>query len=148
MVVAMDRTRKNLQALSQDKLITLYLDKQAECNQLKETLVKGRTPTIKPKLKYRTDWSWTQKIVFAVTKLDKPALSSEIMQTLEKYDDHFDFYNDPAKSFSHFMTKASQCKAIIKVKTGGFKGFHYALPDWCDDEGNVLRAYQQKVSLL
>lgn len=144
----MDRTRKNLQALSQADLITLYLDKQAECNQLKEKLFKGKTPTIKSKLRYRTDWNWTQKIVFALTKLDKPSLSTEILTTLEKYDDHFDFYNDKAKSFSHFMTRASKYKAIIKVKIGGFKGFHYALPDWCDDDGELLKVYKNKIALL
>lgn len=144
----MDKTLKDLENIEHSDLVGLYLDKQAECNKLKEQLSAFRITTTHANLKYDTNWSWMQKIVFALTKLDKPALSSEIISELEKHDDHFDFYNDKEKIFSSYMTRASIYGVIIKNKIGGFKGSHYALPQWCDDEDNLLKFYRDKISVL
>lgn len=144
----MDKTIKELEELSHLALINLYMDKQAECNQLREQLEAFRITSSKAKLRYDQHWSWMQKIVFALIKLDKPALSIEIIKELEKHDDHFDFYNDKGKSFSSFMTRAVTYGVIFKHKVGGFKGNHYILPQWCDHDGTLLKIYRDKISLL
>lgn len=145
----MSREEDRLRRLSYDELVKLHINTLNSLKEVKRQLAVydkniGRTV----KKKYNTQWNWMQKIVFALMSLDKPALASELIEELQKVDDHFDCYYDPLKAFSTFTARAVNKGIITKHRIHGFKGCHYSLPEWCDEAGNLLNGYRGRISLV
>lgn len=138
----------HLEALDQEELIDLCKILIIENTKLQQKLNNEEKKGAVFRIKYNTDWNWMQKIVFALSIIDKPALTAEIISELERHDDALNYYHDPARSFSTFMSRAVKYGVVIKLKTAGIQGCHYVLPDWCDGGGKLSEKYRMKISIL
>jgi hypothetical protein len=144
----MNREEDRLRRLSRTELVNLHINTLKVVKELKKQLAAYQNAPLNVAKKYNPDWNWMQKIVFALATLGKPSLASEIMGELQRFDDQFDCYDDPLKSFSTFTARAVNKGIITKHRISGFKGCHYALPEWCDEFGKLLSAQKGKISLI
>lgn len=144
----MNREEDRLRRLSRTELVNLHINTLKVIKELKKQLAAYQKNPVSITKKYNPDWNWMQKIVFALASLGKPALATEIIEELQKFDDQFDCYDDPLKSFSTFTARAVNKGIITKHRINGFKGCHYALAEWCDELGNLLAAQKGKISLI
>lgn len=145
----MSREEDRLRRLSYDELVTLHINTLNTLKEVKKQLaVYDKSVGRSAKKKYNIQWNWMQKIAFALMSLDKPALAFEMIEELQKYDDHFDCYYDPSKAFSTFTARAVSKGIITKHRIHGFKGCHYSLPEWCDENGTLLNGYRSRISLV
>jgi hypothetical protein len=77
---------------------------------------------------YRKDWTWVAKIVFVLEKAGKPLRSAEIIEILEKREEHLKEHTSKQKYFSAFINMALKAERIKREKRKGERGYYYLLP--------------------
>ena len=123
-------------ALNQVKDITIENEK------LKRKLKKYETPAEH----YDYSWSWISKIVFLVTQANKPLRSAEIIEVLQKKEPVLHEKVSKEKFLSAFLNVAMQHGRLIPYKLKGVRGNYYCLPEWVDEEGELLPGMRGKMS--
>lgn len=95
---------------------------------------------------YNKAWTIVTKIVFLITKADKPLRSSEIIPLLAQ--------REPAivkkqasmeKYLSAFLNTAMKHERLIPYKLKGVRGNFYCLPEWFDKDGNLNAEMRRKI---
>lgn len=77
---------------------------------------------------YRKDWTWVAKIVFVLEKAGKPLRSAEIIEVLEKREEHLREHTSKKQYFSAFLDMALKAERIKREKRKGERGYYYLLP--------------------
>lgn len=95
-----------------------------EHEQLKEKLASYENPDDG----YRKDWTWVAKIVFVLEKAGKPLRSAEIIEILEKREEHLREHSSKQQYFSAFINMALKAERIKREKRKGERGYYYFLP--------------------
>ena len=76
---------------------------------------------------YRKDWTWVAKIVFVLQQAGKPLRSAEIIEILEKREEHLKDHTSKQQYFSAFINMALKAERIKREKRKGERGFYYYL---------------------
>ena len=76
---------------------------------------------------YRKDWTWVAKIVFVLEKAGKPLRSAEIIEILEKREEHLREHSSKQQYFSAFINMALKAERIKREKRKGERGYYYFL---------------------
>lgn len=97
---------------------------------------------------YNNKWSWVNKIVFVLRKVDRPLTSPEIIELISPYEPGLRESYHQAQAFSPNLNKAVKYKRVIAYKLGGSKGYYYVLPEWIDSEGNLTKDYETKIYFI
>ncbi|PKP17866.1 MAG: hypothetical protein CVU05_14710 [Bacteroidetes bacterium HGW-Bacteroidetes-21] len=157
-----DRQREKMLSQSKEQLVDTVFQLQDEVKQYEETLLqkteefeklskkyeelqKGITPVVLQSRKL----SWVGRIVYALTTIDRPMQSSEIVDFIEKYDKTaFKNATDKSKYLSSFLGNAQKFERIRQYKLKGIRGHFYALPQWFDEDGNLKREYKEKEPIV
>lgn len=129
----MNNLQKKLISLSKEELIQLVTELQAELDRVR------RVFSGKNEKRYNQSWSWVSKIVFAVQSIGKPVQSTTIADFLDRTDRHFKEYGKTRlNNLSVNITKAVKYKRLMAYKIRGFKAPYYCLPEWLDENGELL----------
>lgn len=107
-------------------------------------LLKSTVPDIKT-AEYDKRWSWLNKIVFVLKKIDRPLLSSEILSFILPYEPVLQHSRHKAQAFSANLTKAVKYGRVKAYKLAGSRGYYYILSAWLNDEGRLSKAYEDKI---
>lgn len=94
-----------------------------EHEQLKEKLSRYENPDDG----YRKDWTWVAKIVFVLEKAGKPLRSAEMIEILEKREEHLKDHTSKQQYFSAFINMALKAERIKREKRKGERGYYYFL---------------------
>ena len=120
----------------------LYKESLLEIRNLKERLNKYEKPTDG----YNKSWSVVTKIVFLVTKTDKPLRSSEIIPLLQAREPLIvNKQVSLEKYVSAFLNTAMKHERLIPYKLKGVRGNFYCLPEWIDEEGELIPEMRRKI---
>jgi sugar-specific transcriptional regulator TrmB len=101
----------------------------------------------KPNDGYNKSWTVIAKIVFLITKADKPLRSSEIIPLLQA--------REPAivnkqvsleKYVSAFLNTAMKHERLIPYKLKGVRGNYYCIPEWIDEKRELIPEMRKKMS--
>src|SRR5437899_2615709 len=93
----------------------------------------------KPNDGYNKAWTVVTKIVFLITKADKPLRSSEIIPLLQAREPSIvNKQTSLEKYVSAFLNSAVKHKRLIPYKLKGVRGNFYCIPEWVDDEGELI----------
>lgn len=100
----------------------------------KYELLKRENESLKTKLTeydtpndgYRKDWTWVAKIVFALETVGKPLRSAEIIEFLEKREEHLKHHTSKQQYFSAFLSMAMKAERIKREKRKGERGYYYS----------------------
>jgi hypothetical protein len=122
--------------------------KQGQLNsveaQLKEAIAENKKlrkqldqPNI-PKDGYEHNRTWISKIVFMVTNANKPLRSVEIIALLLPREPVLNEKVSKEKFISPFLNSAMQYERLIPFKLKGVRGNYYCLPEWIDEDGELL----------
>jgi len=76
---------------------------------------------------YRKDWTWVAKIVFVLQKAGKPLRSAEIIEILEKREEHLREHTSKQQYFSAFINMALKAERIKREKRKGERGYYYSV---------------------
>lgn len=131
-------TKKEVYGLLKEKQIQLdvqysvlkevyesYERLKKEHEQLKEKLSRYENPDDG----YRKDWTWVAKIVFVLDNAGKPLRSAEIIEILEKREEHLREHTSKQQYFSAFINLALKAERIKREKRKGERGYYYLLPE-------------------
>ena len=116
-------------------------DLTTENEKLKRKLKKHETPAEH----YDYSWSWISKIVFLVTQANKPLRSAEIIEVLQKKEPVLHEKVSKEKFLSAFLNVAMQHGRLIPYKLKGVRGNYYCLPEWVDEERELLPGMRGKI---
>ncbi|MGZ4009904.1 MAG: hypothetical protein ACXVLF_03055, partial [Flavisolibacter sp.] len=75
---------------------------------------------------YRKDWTWVAKIVFVLQKAGKPLRSAEVIEILEKREEHLREHTSKQQYFSAFINMALKAERIKREKRKGERGYYYS----------------------
>ena len=92
----------------------------------------------KPKDEYDYSWSWISKIVFIVAQAKKPLRSAEIIPILHLREPDLNLKASKEKFLSAFLNVAMRHQRLIPYKLKGVRGNYYCLPEWIDEDGELL----------
>jgi hypothetical protein len=96
---------------------------------------------------YNKTWSWVNKIVFVLKKINRPLLSCEIIEFITPYEAVLQYSHHRAQSFSANLTKAVKYDRVRAYKLSGSRGYYYVLPAWLDINGQLIKEYEDKIFL-
>ena len=116
-------------------------DLTTEKEKLKRKLKKLETPAEH----YDYSWSWISKIVFLVTQANKPLRSAEIIEVLQKKEPVLHKKVSKEKFLSAFLNVAMQHGRLIPYKLKGVRGNYYCLPEWVDEERELIPEMRKKI---
>lgn len=125
-----------------ENLRILLKEALKEVQNLKETLKNYENPNDG----YNKSWSMVTKIVFLITKADKPLRSSEIIDLLKVREPLI--VNKQAsleKYVSAFLNTAIKHERVIPYKVKGVRGNYYCLPEWLDETDNLIADKMGKI---
>lgn len=132
----LDETRTELKnATEQVKILV------AENEKLKRKLKKHESSTEQ----YDHSWSWISKIVFLVKQANKPLRSAEIIALLQKKEPVLLKKTSKEKFVSAFLNVAMRKERLIPYKLSGVRGNFYCLPEWVDNEGQLIPGMREKI---
>lgn len=112
-----------------------------ENEKLKRKLKKYETPAEH----YDNSWSWISKIVFLVKQTNKPLRSAEIIEVLQKKEPILHKKASKEKFLSAFLNVAMQHGRLIPYKLKGVRGNYYCLPEWIDENGELIPEMRRKI---
>jgi len=113
-----------------------------EIQNLKNRLVKHE----KPEDGYNKSWSVVTKIVFLITKAGKPLRSSEIIPLLQVREPTIvNKQVSLEKYVSAFLNTAMKHERLIPYKLKGVRGNYYCIPEWIDEEGELVPEMRKKI---
>ena len=76
---------------------------------------------------YRKDRTWVAKIVFVLEKAGKPLRAAEIIEILEKREEHLREHSSKQQYFSAFINMALKAERIKREKRKGERGYYYSV---------------------
>lgn len=106
--------------------------------------LKTKIPHIN-KDEYNKSWSWVNKIVFVLKKIDRPLPSAEIIEFITPYEPVLKHSRFRPQAFSAHLHKAVKYGRVVAYKLGGSRGYYYTLPDWMDAAGRIMKEYENKI---
>ncbi len=131
-------TRKEAADMLKGKERNIYLLREDLKQAYKEiVLLKKEAATLKAALcdlqnpddGYRKEWTWVRKIVFVLEQAGKPMRSPEIIEALEKREEHLRNHWKQQQYFSAFLDMALKAERIKRQKRKGESGYYYLLPE-------------------
>jgi hypothetical protein len=130
-----DRQNELKDALDQVKNLT------AENERLRRKLKKHEVPAAR----YDYSWSWISKIVFLVKQANIPLRSAEIISVLQKKEPALHEKVSKEKFLSAFLNVAMRHGRLVPYKLKGVRGNYYSLPEWVDQDGELIPEMRKKV---
>jgi sugar-specific transcriptional regulator TrmB len=125
-----------------DSLRELLKEAIIEIENLKNRLEKHENP----KDEYNKRWTMVTKIAFLISKAQKPLRSSEILQLLtSKEPTIIKKQASMEKYLSAFLNTAMKHGRLIPHKLKGVRGNYYCLPEWINEEGELLPEMTLKI---
>lgn len=94
---------------------------------------------------YNKSWSWVNKIVFVLKKIDRPLLSHEIIEFITPYEPILQRSHHRPQAFSANLTKALKYHRVRAYKLAGSRGYYYVLPAWMNSDGQLNQEYESKI---
>jgi hypothetical protein len=98
-----------------------------------------------PKDGYENNRTWISKIVFMVTNANKPLRSVKIIALLLPREPVLNQKVSKEKFISPFLNSAMQYERLIPFKLKGVRGNYYCLPEWINDEGELLLEMRRNI---
>lgn len=124
------------------QLRELYAEALFEIENLQERLNKHEIPNDG----YNKAWSMVTKIVFLITKADKPLRSSEIIPLLKQREPAIVKKQDSLEKYlSAFLNTAMKHERLIPYKLKGVRGNYYCLPQWIDETSGLIAEMRAKI---
>ena len=137
------KLRKKLDEKQKElKEVTLKLENVLSDN---EKLKRRISKYEKTKDEYDYSWSWISKIAFIVAQANKPLRSAEIILVLRVREPDLNLKASKEKFISAFLNVAMQHRRLIPYKLKGVRGNYYCLPEWINDEGDLLPEMKKKI---
>ncbi len=100
----------------------------------------------KPNDGYNKSWTVVAKIVFLITKADKPLRSSEIISLLLARQPSIVHKQASLEKYvSAFLNTAMKHQRLIPYKLKGVRGNYYCLPDWINEAGELIPEMRKKI---
>jgi sugar-specific transcriptional regulator TrmB len=125
-----------------EQLRELLKEALSEIQNLNECLNKYE----KPNDGYNKSWSVVAKIVFIITKADKPLRSSEIIPLLQIREPSIvNKQSSLEKYVSAFLNTAMKHERLIPYKLKGVRGNYYCIPEWMDEQGELIPDMRRKI---
>lgn len=91
-------------------------------------------------------WTMVTKLVFLVTKAGKPLCSAEIIPLLtDRHPEIIKKQDSLEKYISAFLNTAMKHGRLIPYKLKGVRGNFYCLPEWVNEEGELLPEMRKKI---
>lgn len=151
--------RQEFEGWSENKLIDHILELREELDTLQEKLDKANTPAAEEKSPekagkglnfegFKTDWPYSTKFVFLLSVENRPLTSKEIHNHLLKLDKQYSFYNDPKTTLSVYLRSVVKTGRIKAVKIPGFREKLFAMPEWVDENIQLLKNYQSRINIF
>jgi sugar-specific transcriptional regulator TrmB len=95
---------------------------------------------------YNKTWTMVTKIVFLITKADKPLRSSEIIPLLKQREPDIIRKQDSLEKYlSAFLNTAMRHERLIPYKLKGVRGNFYCLPEWMNEGGELIVGMRRKI---
>ena len=124
------------------QLRELYAEALFEIKSLRERLDTYEIPDDG----YHKAWTVVTKIVFLITKADKPLRSSEIISLLKQREPSIMKKQDSLEKYlSAFLNTAMKHERLIPYKLKGVRGNYYCLPQWIDETGGLIAEMRAKI---
>ena len=125
-----------------DQLRELLREALVEIQNLSERLNKYE----KPNDGYNKSWTVVTKIVFLITKADKPLRSSEIIPLLQAREPTIVHKQANLEKYvSAFLNTAMKHERLIPYKLKGVRGNYYCIPEWIDQESELIPEMRKKI---
>lgn len=154
----MDKNNQNQpsnQDIKLNRLKKKLEDTQIELRKVKEQLYEKENENIKlqvlldhyvsPKDKYDESRTWVSKLVFIVTNANKPLRSADIISLLSRREPMLHEKESKEKFISPSLNAAMKFRRLIPYKLKGVRGNYYCLPEWINDEGELLLEMRKKI---
>ena len=94
---------------------------------------------------YENSRTWISKIVFMVMNANKPLRSVEIITLLLPREPVLHEKVSKEKFISPFLNSAMQYERLIPFKLKGVRGNYYCLPEWMDEESQLIPEMRKKI---
>jgi hypothetical protein len=130
-------------------------DTEIELRKVKEQLYEKENENIKLRLlienyvntkdEYNKSRTWVSKIVFIVANANKPLRSAEIIALLLRREPVLYEKESKEKFISPSLNAALKFRRLIPYKLKGVRGNYYCLPEWINDEGELLPEMRIKI---
>ena len=133
------------------RLSDMQKERDAAYSLVKEMLIENEKLTNrlaiyeKPSGLYNSGWTWISKMVFLITRANKPLRSIEIIELIELQERGFHLKKNKEKYISAFLNVAMKNGRIIPYKLRGVRGYYYCLPEWIDEEMELLQEMRRKI---
>lgn len=148
----MDKTHDNIENKPENpieklekeniRLRELYAEALFEIKNLRERLDKYEIPNDG----YNKAWSMVTKIVFLITKADRPLRSSEIIPLLKQREPAIVKKQDSLEKYlSAFLNTAMKHERLIPYKLKGVRGNYYCLPQWINETSSLIAEMRAKI---
>ena len=154
----MDKNNQNQPSSQEIKLNRLKKkleDTQIELRKVREQLYEKETENIKlqvlldhyvsPKDKYDESRTWVSKLVFIVAHANKPLRSADIILLLSRREPVLHEKESKEKFISPSLNAAMKFRRLIPYKLQGVRGNYYCLPEWIDEDGELLPEMRSKI---
>ncbi len=120
----------------------LLQESYLEIQKLKERLHKYENPGDG----YNKRWTMVTKIAFLVTIAGKPLRSAEIIPLLtDRQPEIIKKQDSLEKYISAFLNTAMKHGRLIPYKLKGVRGNFYCLPEWMNEDGELLPEMREKI---
>jgi hypothetical protein len=154
----MDKNSQNqpsYQEIQLDRLKKKLEDTQTELRKVKDQLHEKENENIKlkvlldyyinPKDKYDENRTWVSKLVFVVAHANKPLRSADIISLLLRREPILDRKASKEKFISPSLNAAMKFRRLIPYKLHGVRGKFYCLPEWINEDGELLPEMRTKI---
>ncbi|MCF8450012.1 MAG: hypothetical protein K9G49_09110 [Taibaiella sp.] len=142
-------------AIKLERLKKKLAETQKELSETKDLLHKQENENIKlrllleshvnPKDEYNKSRTWVSKIVFIIAKANKPLRSAEIIALLLRREPVLHEKESKEKFLSPSLTSATKSKRLFPYKLPGVRGNFYCLPEWVNEDGELLPEMRGKI---
>lgn len=154
----MDKNSRNSPSFLEiklDKLKKKLEDVQKELRSTKDQLHEQENENIKlrllldnyvnPKDKYDESRTWVSKLVFIVAQAKKPLRSADIISLLLRREPILQEKASKEKFISPSLNAATKFGRLIPYKLHGVRGKYYCLPEWLNEEGELIPEMRKKI---
>lgn len=131
-----------------EELYRLYLEAEIEIDLLETENARLNKQLEENKIKkpsynnYDSNWKGIEKVIYILRKNQKVMLSKEIMQELLNVQpDLIQKWDKPYPATIKYITRGVNFGRIIQYNKIGSGGFTYALPEWFDEDGNLISKF-------
>lgn len=145
----------SLQEIRLERLKKKLAETPKELNETKDKLHKQENENIKlrllldnyvnPKDEYNKSRTWVSKIVFIIAKANKPLRSAEIIALLLRREPVLHEKESKEKFISPSLNSAIKSKRLIPYKLPGVRGNFYCLPEWVNEDEELLQEMRKKI---